>query len=530
MNRTMFAFAAATALLLTGAALPAADFALGFDGCPARLSGNPGDTVAFDAFVTLTTSNNETADGAQGWSLSVEVAGGTVDKVTLKGVTVSTVYCQDDDGDPDTPCIVNDPFSQDLGAAEVFTKIANKGTFKDDATRLGAISAVVLRSQEKMVLQPAGTAQILKLSIKATVPAQGCAPVSINFVDGFKSSVSQPVNNVVTFGGASVKPTFGSCSVQVCAVGPEFHLAIVEPGHLPPASGDAELTGTVTPGDTIVPVDVLLSSVNLPPAGDGAQGWSLSIGHDACMTVNKVTLKGVTVSTIYCQDDDGDPDTPCIVNDPFIQDLGAAEVFTKIANKATGEAPSPVNDPNQLGVISAVVLRSQEKMVLHPNASDTVLRIEYKITVEAGKTTNCRAFFLNGLKSSVSQPVNTVITFNGGSNQPAVSQGLVIKLFGQAGAGPGAPFKSGDANNDGKFNIADAVRIVMAVVPSIGPPLECADAGDVDANGRLDLGDAIYVIDWQFSHGAAPVAPYPACAQRDGVKDTTCPASYLCTQ
>jgi hypothetical protein len=64
MKHTMFAFAAATALLLSGAALPAADFALGFEACPARLSGNPGDPVSFDTFVTLTTSNNETTDGA----------------------------------------------------------------------------------------------------------------------------------------------------------------------------------------------------------------------------------------------------------------------------------------------------------------------------------------------------------------------------------------------------------------------------------------------------------------------------------
>jgi hypothetical protein len=248
------------------------------------------------------------------------------------------------------------------------------------------------------------------------------------------------------------------------------------------------------------------------------------------MTVNKVALKGVTVSTIYDEDDDLEPSTPPIHHDPFIQDLGAPEVFTKIANKASGEPPSPINDASQLGVISAVVLRSQEKMVLHPNATDTILRIEYKITVEADKTTNCRAFFLNGLKSSVSQPVNNVITFGGGSNQPALTQGLVIKLTGKTGPGPGGDFRSGDANNDGKFNIADAVRIVMAVVPSIGPPLECPAAGDADGNGRLELGDAIYIIDWQFKHGPPPVPPFPLCGPREGVLDTACPADFVCAQ
>jgi len=525
MNRSMFVIAAAAALLVTGAA-QAQDFDFGIDGCPARLSGNPGDPVTFDAFVTLTTANNTGTDGAQGWSLSVEVSGGVMQKASLKGVIVSTIYDEDDDGEPSTPPIHHDPFDFDLDDA--FTDIANKATFKDDPLRGGAISAVVLKSQEKMVLQPNGKVQILKLTINGAIPAEGCAPLTISFTDGFKSSVSQPVNNVVTFGGASVKPVLTGCTVQLCAIGPEFHLAIVEPGKTPPLSGDSELTGSFPPGDVIVPVDVLLSSVNLPPAGDGAQGWSLSIAHDACMTVSKVTLKGVTVSTIYDEDDDGEPSTPPIHHDPFEFDL--SDAFTDIANLATGEPPSPVNDANVKGVISAVVMKSQEKMVLHPNATDTVLRISYKVTVEANKTTNCRAFFLNGLKSSVSQPVNTVITFGGASIQPALQQGLVIKLFGSVGPVDGAEFKSGDANNDGKFNIADAVRIVMAVVPSIGPPLPCPASGDVDGNGRTELPDAVYIIDWQFLQGSPPVAPFPACALREDVTELTCPLSYLCTQ
>jgi hypothetical protein len=509
----------------------AADFKLGWDSdsCGGKITGAAGDTKTFDVFATLTTSNNTSPDGAQGWSLSVEITGGTIDKVSLKGVTVSTIFDEDDDGDPDTPPIHHDPFTQDLGAAEVFTKIANKATFKDDATRIGAISAVVMRSAEKMVLQPSGKQQVLKVSCSAKVPST----VVLSYVNGFKSSVSQPVNNVITFGGASVPPTTESCTISVeepVVAGPEFSLAVVEPGKPAPATGDSELTGQVDAGDVIVPVDVLLGSSGLAAGSDGPQGWSLSIANDACMTINKVTLKGVTVSTIYCQDEDGDPDTACIVHDPFIQDLGAAEVFTKIANKATGEAPSPINNPNQAGVISAVVLRSQEKMVLHANASDTILRIEYKIAVETGKTTDCKAFFLDGLKSSVSQPVNNVITESGKSVKASGMHGLSIKLTGKQPEQGGAPFKSGDANNDGKFNIADAVRIIMAVIPSIGPPLPCPAAGDVDANGRLELPDAIYVITWQFQHGAEPKPPFPACATRAGVQAADCPTSYVCTQ
>jgi len=108
-----------------------------------------------------------------------------------------------------------------------------------------------------------------------------------------------------------------------------------------------------------VPVDVVLTTRNLPEGGEGPQGWSLSIANNSCMTVEKVTLKGVTVSTIYCQDTDEDPDTPCDLHDPFTFDLGGA--FTNVANRATGTPPSPINDPTVAGVISAVVMKSRRR-------------------------------------------------------------------------------------------------------------------------------------------------------------------------
>jgi hypothetical protein len=530
MNRKLtFVSAASLALILQGG-MRAADFELSFDSasCGTTVSGSPGEEKIFEIFATLNTTNNTTPDGAQGWSLSIEAVGGTIETASLTGVTVSTIY---DRGIPDSdpPATEHlDPYDQALNNPDMFTKIAAKASDPADANKKGAISAIVLKGTEKQVLQPNGIQKVLKLSVKAAVPASGTADVVLKYTNGFKSTVSQPVNNVVTFAGGSVIPVLKTCTITLKPAGADFGIAIVPAGQPAKPSGDFEYIANVAPGEVVVPVDVLLSSSGLPP-GDGPQGWSLSIANEACMIVDAVTLTGVTVSTIYDRaiPDSDPPATEHL--DPYIQNLSNPDMFTKIAAKASGIAPSPINDPDQKGIISAVVLKGTEKQVLHANASDTVLRINYKITVEAGKTTNCKAFLLNGLKSTTSQPTSNVITYAGGSNPPATTQALIIKLTGTEVTGEGAAFKSGDANNDGKFNIADAVRIVMAVVPSIGPKLLCDASGDADANERLELLDAIYIIDWQFRHGAAPKAPFPGCAKRAGVDEAECPTSYVCT-
>src|SRR5260221_6403412 len=153
MNRRLTLAAVACVSFILSGRMHAADakFTLGFDGC-ADIPAAAGDVKTFDVFATLTTTNNTGTDGAQGWSLSISVDGAAITKVALKGVTVSTIYDEDDDADPTTPPIHHDQFDFDLGSA--FTNIQGKASFKDDATKLGAISAGVNKSQEKRVLQP----------------------------------------------------------------------------------------------------------------------------------------------------------------------------------------------------------------------------------------------------------------------------------------------------------------------------------------------------------------------------------------
>jgi len=43
-----------------------------------------------------------------------------------------------------------------------------------------------------------------------------------------------------------------------------------------------------------------------------------------------------------------------------------------------------------------------------------------------------------------------------------------------------------------------------------GGLLPCEDAGDADDNGRITIGDGVYILMYIFGHGDPPPPPYPA--------------------
>ena len=45
----------------------------------------------------------------------------------------------------------------------------------------------------------------------------------------------------------------------------------------------------------------------------------------------------------------------------------------------------------------------------------------------------------------------------------------------------------------------------------LDPPGNCLSASDTDADGNLDLSDAIRLLTFLFSGGDAPEVPYPDC-------------------
>ena len=81
---------------------------------------------------------------------------------------------------------------------------------------------------------------------------------------------------------------------------------------------------------------------------------------------------------------------------------------------------------------------------------------------------------------------------------------------------PGVADENGDANADGLVDMSDAIYLLNFLYTG-GPaprPLGCepfADFhnGDVNGDTRLDISDPIYILSYEFLGGAAPVQGCP---------------------
>jgi len=74
-------------------------------------------------------------------------------------------------------------------------------------------------------------------------------------------------------------------------------------------------------------------------------------------------------------------------------------------------------------------------------------------------------------------------------------------------------FVRGNANNDGKVDIADPIFVINALFRQ-GEPLDCEDAADANDDGLIDASDAVYLISFQFNKpnpSVAPPPPFEAC-------------------
>ncbi len=62
---------------------------------------------------------------------------------------------------------------------------------------------------------------------------------------------------------------------------------------------------------------------------------------------------------------------------------------------------------------------------------------------------------------------------------------------------------AGDANDDDAINVGDAVWMINYVFKG-GPPPPCTDEGDANNDCALNVGDAVYLINYVFKGGPPP--------------------------
>jgi len=70
-------------------------------------------------------------------------------------------------------------------------------------------------------------------------------------------------------------------------------------------------------------------------------------------------------------------------------------------------------------------------------------------------------------------------------------------------------FVRGDVNEDGRIDLGDAISILNYLFLPGSPGPWCEDAADVEDDGMVTVGDAIYLLSFLFASGSQPKEPFP---------------------
>ncbi len=255
-------------------------------------------------------------------------------------------------------------------------------------------------------------------------------------------------------------------------------------------TSEGEDAGKCTAGGGSIDTEVALgatgsrhvfANISSNAAGDGVQGWSLSIAVDGSVDITTVTTAGTVVDALF----DGG--------------------FKKT------EKIDPAKNAGQRGAVSAIVLSFTNPVFLPSTGTASVLDFDVAASGAQGDDPISGALsFKSGLKGA-GQPVQNALTI-GGATVDACNFGTaaVNVVFTKTSVRPNSRFIRGNANNDTKVNIADPIWIINELFRS-GPKSTCQAASDANGDLAVDAADAVYLIDYQFRGGSQPPGPFPAC-------------------
>jgi len=541
-------------------------FILGFD-CPAEIRGSPGEIKTIDVYATLT-SSAPTEFGVEGWQIGVTAEGDAAIKFRdlngdpsddpgdakyssrgLPGLPLDINTKFDHDNDPDTASIYS---TMDLGGVGFNKTFAAE---HPDDGRKGLVSAVViteLGGLRSRTLAPNGTQRILRITVEVAIPQEGIVPLTFKYEDGFQGP-GVPIHNVITYQNESIMLEDGltlADGVTLLNGEGNFDLAIVPPGGIPAPDGGDTRTQVMVPPDSpsIHELDVILRSGNLLE-GAGLDGWQLSLALDPCPGTSlryynssqpgrkipdnvsdhpgdaENMGKGFDIATLF--DHDSDAMTPALEETVDLAVAGFNQTFDATSDYSL--PPPPLDLPPGLrGMVSAVVLTelgAPEGRTLIANHRDVLLKVLVEMPpVALGETKECRIYFQDFMKGP-GIPVENLLTYGGMARNPTRTQGLLLGVTG----GRPSDFRRGDTNDDGTYDIADAIRLIHdpRVVPGLGGlEIACRDAADVNADGLLNLADAVYLIFWQFQvieGSPPPPPPHPECGLTEETTQESCP-------
>ena len=469
MTTLMSPLSATLALI---SAIVSGDFDLEFAG-PSVLHVTPLGG-AWNASYDCVLESSGDGPGVEAWSISLTADRARIAEITLEGTD-----------------------AESLGPL-VYQKAELTADGSDECSgREGAMSAVVLSVPDGVTLPRPGASTIARVRVEGDVPEGGGSAV-LRYADGCRSS-GQPIRNVVTVLGQSVRPAKheletalaqveSCCSAQLNfgfstenVLSNEPYSGVIDDGSGTCSGAGGRIEIPAKPGSQAqADVFVVLSSAD---ASDGARGWSISIALDGDLSF------GGGVS---------DADT------------AAAQLFDGGFRKS--EVVDPARNRGQRGAVSAVLL-SFAAVSLPSFSTVAILRMGMEPAQPFGKPSAEGGLrFQDGLQGS-GQPVQTTISVSGVTNLACNQRSVEVSITFRACDLPSSGrFVRGDANNDARVDITDAV-FTLSWLALGGPASLCAAWADADDDGVVNITDPIYTLNYLFLGGSAPHAPYPECGE-----------------
>lgn len=155
------------------------------------------------------------------------------------------------------------------------------------------------------------------------------------------------------------------------------------------------------------------------------------------------------------------------------------------------------------GVVMAAIINTDDvatQETLPPGTRHRILNITYGAgpSGTAGEVYPIR--YSNALGDP---PVQVLFVIDGYEVRPATRPGWVSL--------PEKEFIRGDADENGRLEIADAMRILGWLFLGGRKP-RCMDAADANATAEVNIADPIYILSYLYIGGPEPPAPFPFCA------------------
>jgi hypothetical protein len=187
------------------------NFILGFEGCPERLQGVPGEVKVFEAYVTLTTSYSPLPYGSFGWQIGIAADGGKITSISYSGIHLSAVVKQFP-GSWITPYDV----PLDLVILKPFSTLTTTPDGRSAAVSVADLEDA--HGQDRVTLQPRGTQKIGKIRVQVQIPpVNDPPPLTLRFDDtAFLPGPTGPHSNLVWgfgLGPTSFFPELRSCDI-----------------------------------------------------------------------------------------------------------------------------------------------------------------------------------------------------------------------------------------------------------------------------------------------------------------------------